>query len=259
MELEYLDYAEYYDIDHTLWSDIDRDFFLGYAGQCGSPILELACGTGRLLIPIAEAGHEVVGLDFNENMLAECRKKVEKAGLEGQFQLVQGNMAEFDLPRRDFGLVFIAFRSFMHLWTQAEQIACLQRAYDHLRPGGLFILDIYAPSFEYLAREPDIGQTLRNKFDLPNGHSVLRWDRMVKIDIAKQINRSEIEYEEFDAEGNFVRDKLIPIYTRFTFRWELQLLLERAGFEVLDVYRDFDKNLFDGTGEIIAVARKKMA
>lgn len=258
MELEYLDYPEYYDAHHESWNAIDRDFFLDYARQCGSPILELACGTGRLLIPIAEAGYEITGIDFNANMLAECRKKVEKTGLEGRVQLIHGNMADFDLPRKDFSLVFIAFRSFTHLWTQADQIACLQRAYDHLRPGGLFILDIYAPSFEYLARtEPDIGQTFRDKFELPNGHSVTRWDRRVELDIVNQINHTEIEYEEFDGEGNYVGSKIIPIFTRFTFRWELQLLLERVGFELVKIYRDFEGNPYDGTGEIIPVARKR--
>jgi len=66
--VEYVDFAEYYDFDHAITLDVE--FYLDFARQCGSPILELACGTGRLVVPLAEAGFEVYGIDLSENMLA---------------------------------------------------------------------------------------------------------------------------------------------------------------------------------------------
>ncbi len=76
-----------------------------------------------------------------------------------------------------------------------------------------------------------------------------------KIDLQNQIQHSEIRFEEFDQTGTLMRERTLPMDTRYTFRYELQLLWEKTGFEVLEVYRDFEKNPFDGTGEIIVLAR----
>jgi SAM-dependent methyltransferase len=251
---QYVDYAEYYDVDHD--TTIDIDFYLDYARQCGSPILELACGTGRVLIPVAEAGHEIYGLDLNENMLERCRKKVAQRGLGERVRLFLADMAAFELPRADFGLAYIPVRSFMHLNTQAEQIACMECVFACLRPGGLFVIDVYAPSYRHMAQEPDRPFSLRRESRLPNGHTLKRWDRFVRNDPLLQIQHSELRFEEYDAEGALVRERALPLTTRYTFRWEMQLLFERAGFEVVDVFRDYDRNPYDGTGEIITVARK---
>ena len=131
---QYVDYAQYYDHDHRDTVP-DFEFYLDYARQCGSPVLELACGTGRLLIPLAEAGDqwsdnqwlgdrrsgiEMVGVDLSENMLAVCKQKVEDRHLAGQVSLVHASMADYDLPCKDFALAFIAFWSFMHLYSQQE-------------------------------------------------------------------------------------------------------------------------------------------
>ncbi len=251
---QYVDYAEYYDLDHDM--QIDIPFYLDLARQCGSPILELACGTGRVAVPLAEAGFEVWGIDLSENMLAVCRAKVERRHLADRVHPTLANMATFDLPCEDFALAYVPVRSFMHLFTQQDQISCLERVYRHLRPGGLFVVDLYAPNFSFLASEPDRPFILRREFDLPNGHHVIRKDRSVQNDIASQIQHSELRFEEYDAAGVLVRERTLPLYTRYTFRYELQLLLERAGLEVVGVYRDYDRHPYDGTGEIIAMARR---
>jgi hypothetical protein len=71
-----------------------------------------------------------------------------------------------------------------------------------------------------------------------------------------QIQHSELRFEEYDAEGGLVRARTLPLTTRYTFRWEMQLLLERAGFELVDVFKDFCRTPYDGHGEILTVARK---
>jgi hypothetical protein len=78
----------------------------------------------------------------------------------------------------------------------------------------------------------------------------------VRNDPVLQIQHAELRFEEFDAEGTLVRERTLPLTTRYTFRWEMQLLLERARFELVDVFRDYERTPFDGTGEIIAVARR---
>jgi SAM-dependent methyltransferase len=250
----YVDYAEYYDIDHS--TQIDIEFYLQQARRCGSPVLELACGTGRVLIPLAEAGFEIYGIDLSENMLTRCRSKIAERGLEETAHLALANMAAYDLPRKDFALAYVPVRSFMHLDTQPDQLACLACTYKHLRPGGLFIVDVYAPNYRLMAQEPDRPFALRRESALPNGGRVVRSDRFVRNDPAAQIQHFEIRFQEYDAEGTLVRERTLPLTTRYTFYYELQLLLERAGFEVVDVYRDYDRTPYDGTGEIIALARR---
>lgn len=250
---EYVDYAEYYDQDHATAADIP--FYLDHARECGSPILELACGTGRVLIPLAEAGHELHGVDSSENMLAVCRRKVQEMGLSDQVHLTNADMAAFELAQRGFALCYVPVRSFMHLFTQEEQLACLRRAYEHLHPGGRFIVDLYAPDFRLLSQQPNGPFAFRKAFDLPNGHHIIRQDRFVRNDLAEQVTFCEMRFEEYE-EGALVRQRTVPTYTRYTFRYELQLLLEHAGFEVQDWHRDYERNPYDGTGEIIAVATR---
>jgi SAM-dependent methyltransferase len=250
----YVDYAEYYDVDHD--TQIDVEFYLQYARAYGSPVLELACGTGRVLIPLAEAGFEMCGIDLSENMLARCRQKVAEHGLGDRVHLALADMADYDLPRKDFALAYVPVRSFMHLHAQENQLACLRRTCEHLRPGGTFIVDLYAPSYRLLAQEPDQPFAVRRVSGLPNGGRVVRSDRFVRNDLVAQVQHYEIRFQEHNAGGELVRERTLPLTTRYTFRYELQLLLERAGFEIVDVYRDYDMNPYDGTGEIIAVARR---
>lgn len=251
---EYTDYAEYYDLATPFRDDIP--FYLEYAQETGSPVLELACGTGRILIPLAEAGFEVYGIDVSDNMLSRCRGKAEEKGLADHICLVQADMMAFNLPRKDFALACIALRSFMHLYTQAEQLACLGRVRDHLRPGAPFVLDIYAPLFEQLAQPAGGPFIVKQEFDLANGNHVIRRDRLVRIDVVNQIKFTEIRFEEYLPTGELIRQRDLPLNTRYTFRYELGLLLERAGFECLDFFRDYERNPYDGTGELIVVARR---
>jgi SAM-dependent methyltransferase len=251
---EYVDFAEYYDYDHAITLDVG--FYLDFAHQCHSPILELACGTGRLVIPLAEAGFEIYGVDLSENMLALCRRKVEERRLGERVHLAVADMATFDLPQKDFYLAFVALRSFMHLSTPSEQLACLQQVYQHLRPGGYFIVGVIAPELERLAQKPSDTFVVRREFDLPSGHHVVRKDRLVKHDSVNQVRHFEFRFEEFDAAGMPVRERLVPVRMRYTFRYELQLLLERAGFERVALFRDYEKHPYDGTGELIAVTRR---
>lgn len=253
--VSYMDFAEYYDFDHDMTFDIG--FYLEYAGDYGSPILELGCGTGRVVIPLVEAGFEVYGVDISENMLEICREAVLEYGREGHVHLIRADMAVFDLPRKDFGVVFIALRSFMHLLTKGEQLACLEQVYQHLRPDGCLIIDVIAPDLKKLGQNPDGEFVVRREFDLPNGHHVVRYNRLVEHDASRQVRQFEFKFEEFEEVGAMVGTKVVSVFTRYTLRDEMVSMVEGVGFEVVDIFRDFDGNPYDGTGEMIVVARRK--
>jgi SAM-dependent methyltransferase len=147
--------AEAYDYDMGRSADATGDvpFYLELArqaGERGQAVLELGCGTGRVTIPIALAGVEVVGLDDAPAMLDVARRKAAAAGATVRW--VTADMRSFDLWQR-FGLVIIPFRSFLHMLTEDDQAACLERVFAHLLPGGRFALNFFT---QPLAGRPGI-------------------------------------------------------------------------------------------------------
>ena len=119
----------------------DAAFYRALAEETGGPVLELGCGTGRVLLPIAALGIPCVGVDASPAMLAALRAKNPPPNLE----LVEGRMETFDLGARRFGLVTSPFRAFLHLLDVPSQLAALANIRKHLAPGGAFAFDIFDP------------------------------------------------------------------------------------------------------------------
>jgi hypothetical protein len=124
-----------------------------------------------------------------------------------------------------------------------------------MQPGGILALNTIAPDIERLSQKPTLF-ALQKEFDLPGGNHVLRKSRLIEHDFVRQVRQFEFKFEEYDQNGKLVRERIVPLYTRYTFRYEMQYLLERAGFKVKNVFRDYDRNPYDGSGEMIVVARK---
>ena len=143
---EYMSIAELYDHVVPYRERGDVGFFVEAARESGGPVLEVGCGTGRVLIPTARAGIEITGLDLSPHMLAICREKLktESQDVQSRIRLVEGDMRQFELGRT-FRLVTLPFRPFQHLTTVEEQLACLGCLRRHLAEGGKLILDIFKP------------------------------------------------------------------------------------------------------------------
>src|SRR5215831_19480122 len=125
----------------------DAAFYRGLAQESGGPVLELACGTGRVLLPIAALGMSCVGVDASPAMLAALRAKNPPPNLE----LVEGRMESFDLGDRRFRLITCPFRAFQHLLDVPAQLAALANVRRHLAPGGTFVLDVFDPNLGRLS------------------------------------------------------------------------------------------------------------
>src|SRR3990170_3104384 len=134
--------AEFYDHVVPYRERQDVAFYVEMARESGGPALEIGCGTGRILLPTARAGIDIVGLDGSELMLAICRKRLssEPSEVKSRVQLVRGDMRRFDLGRT-FSLITTPFRPFQHLITVEDQLSCLGCIHRHLVDGGRFILD----------------------------------------------------------------------------------------------------------------------
>jgi SAM-dependent methyltransferase len=245
-------YARFYDLD---FANLDDDLLMieQFATRCGSPILELACGTGRVLLPLARQGYEVTGVDVSPAMLAIARRQVAATGLDDRVTLVEQDMRHLDLGRR-FKLAFVAVNSFMHLPDTDDQLATLCHIRQHLEPGGLLLLDLFNPDLGRLLEPP--GQVILDKVmtDPDSGHRLMKY-RTQKVDLAQQTIYTTYIIDELDDEGQ-VRRILFPFSTRYLFRGELELLLRHTGFKIEAIYGSYDLDEFSGdSAKMIAVAR----
>jgi len=226
----------------------DAAFYLGLARQARGPVLELGCGSGRVLLPIARAGIPCTGLDASESMLEVLRRKNPPPNL----RLVRGRMESFDLSPERFTLVFSAFRSFQHLETVEGQLACLSRVRRHLAPGGTFAFDVFAPLLSRIAvaEEPEAEDV---RFEL-DGEEVVRFVA-VRRDPARQTMDCSFRYER-RREGRAVSEETFSTRLRYFFRYELEHLLVRSGFTKLEFFGGFDRRPYDYvSGETVVVAR----
>lgn len=237
----------------------DLNFFIQEAVESGGPVLEIGCGTGRVLLPTARAGISITGLDVSPHMLDVCRHALEDEPLDVQQKvtLVEEDMRSFDLGK-SFALVTSPFRPFQHLLTVEDQLRCLASVRRHLVPGGIFILDIFNPSLTSLTAD-NLGQEIDEKapFTTPDGTQVRRSSKITSRDYHNQIQDVELIYYLTHPDGR--EERLVHAFPmRYLFRFEAEHLLSRAGFEVVDLFADFNRASHNSThkGELIFRAKR---
>jgi len=246
-------YAPFYDLDYR---EMEADLLMieQFAARCGSPILEVGCGTGRVVQMLAGAGYRVTGVDLSAAMLAVARRKVQAAGLEQWVTLLEQDMRFLSLDEQ-FNLAVLAVNSFMHLLTRADQLAALAAIRRHLKPGGLLLLDLFNPDPARLLELR--GQMVLEKtvVDPETGHSLQKF-RADMADLGEQTIHVTYIIDDVDGEG-VVRRTAFPFSVRYLFRGELELLLRLAGLDLEALYGSYDLDEFSGASEkMIAVTRR---
>ncbi len=231
---EYNIIAPFYDIEHAHFQE-DLDLYSNYAELCGGKILELACGSGRALLPLAREGYDVTGVDSSAAMLELARLRVQEEGLTAQCQLVQQDMTALDLKQK-FRLAFIALGSFGHMLTRQEQQRVLAAVRAHLNPGGTFIVDISNADARYM--EQLSGQILHQ--GTWQGEDGFHYTHFVSPASATQQHLLELThfYDRYKQGGTVERTVVTTSLYLFE-RGEIELLLEQAGFVVKGVHGDY--------------------
>jgi len=251
---------EFYDYVVPYAARPDIGFYVEAARQHGGPVLELGCGTGRILIPTARAGIDISGLDASEGMLKVCQARLdtEPADVQGRTDLHHGDIRHFDLGSR-FRLITLPFRPFQYLLMVEEQLACLSAISHHLELNGRLVFDLFNPSVHHLAKSVDPAETDDEPpFTHPDGRTVTRRSRILERDLANQTFAGELVYEVIHPGGR--TERLVHQYRfRYLFRFEAEHLLARAGFSVDLVYSDFHHTPYGSQypGELIFVARRR--
>jgi SAM-dependent methyltransferase len=250
--------ADLYDHDVGHRKRPDVAFFVDAAKQTGGPVLEIGCGTGRVLIPTAREGVAMVGIDLSPYMLAVCRQRAaeESEATQQRIRVIQADMRDFSLGEQ-FALVTMPFRPFQHMLTVEDQLACLTQVHRHLVDDGVLILDLFNPSLDALVRPP--GAVHQDEgFVTPDGRQVTCSTRIVARDRANQVNHVELIYDVTHPDGR--TERLVHAFPmRYLFRFEAEHLLARSGFEVVQLYAGYDRSEYGSTypGELLFVARRK--
>ncbi|MGQ0612466.1 MAG: class I SAM-dependent methyltransferase [Planctomycetaceae bacterium] len=246
--------AEFYDGDYAAFRTPSGDvaFYVEEGQRSGGPVLELACGTGRVLLPIARAGVEIVGVDLSGSMLEKARAALagETAAVRARVTLHEGDLRGF-VAGRTFPLVTIPFRPIAHLLDTASQLAAFRNARSHLAPGGRLVFDFFHPDPRFLM-EPR-----PERLDLERQEGTRRIRRFSTATPHLASQTTEVTFRwEIEEIGGGRREERISFAMRWYHRFELEHLLARCGLEVETLYGDFGRGPFrDDSKEMLFVAR----
>lgn len=217
----------------------------------GGPILELGCGSGRVLAPLARDGHRVIGLDTSQAMLRRARARLEALGRAARERghVVRADMRRFALLAR-FPLIVCPFNAFQHLYTREDVAACLRAVAAHLADGGRFAFDVLNPDLKWLTREAR-KRWARTRFRHPTTGERLEYSTNQTYDPVTQIAYMRIYYERLDVpEGSPERrTRVVRLCQRQFFPAELEALLAANGFTVDERCGGFDGEPFEGDSE----------
>jgi SAM-dependent methyltransferase len=237
----------------------DAEWYCGKAREYGGPVLELGAGTGRITLAIAQDGVPVHALDADPAMLDTLRQKLASrpSAVRKRVAVTAGDMRAFTLADR-FPLIIAPFRAFLHNLTEDDQLACLYRVRQHLRPGGCFAFNVFHPSLEYMAHHtgPFAGiWRWAGTFVLADGGCVVRSESN-RYDTVKQLVNSQHRYEEYLPDGTLTRTSLHRLQLAYLYPPDLRRLLKEAGFQSVQIAGGFDGRPFEkDTDELVIEAR----
>ena len=240
----------------------DIPYYERVAEDAEGPILELACGTGRLSIPMAGRGVHVTGIDASPSMIAQAERK--RADLpvlvQNRLRFVEGDLRTARLGQK-FRAVVLGFNTLMHMVSDDDLQAALATVWDHLSDQGLFHFDLHTPFPELLARDPDARYDPQEMIDPHSG------DRYVvtesnRYDPRSQVNHMSFYYQRVDRNGRPTGQELkSELALRVIFPRELDRWLHSSGFDVVGDWDDFERQTpFSGRGgRRVVVAKKRGA
>ncbi len=256
------DIGPLYDAVRAYGERPDVPFYVEEAVRAGGPVLELGCGTGRVLLPTARAGVAVAGLDGAPAMLARCREKLaaEPADVRGRVSLHAGDVRDFALGAAagaPFALVTAPFRVLQHLVRVDEQLACLAAVARHLAPGGRFVFDVFNPHFAAMTADRSAEAEDTAETPLPDGRTLRRAARIPRIRWTEQVSEVELIYYVAGRPGAPPPPPGQAFVLGGFVRAELEDLLARAGVRVDAIHGAFDRSpLGDASPEQIVCATR---
>jgi SAM-dependent methyltransferase len=224
------EHAQFYDAQPVLAEREDTDFYLERARDVDGPVLEMACGTGRVYLDLLAAGVDADGFDISADALDRLREKAADRDLDPT--VWQADMTDFEIDRA-YELAFCPFNTVQHLLTIEDQLAALECVYDALAPGGAFVFDVFVPSFDVICERYDKWSTTEIGY---RGETHEFRDRSRVIDEVAQQLRYESELRTADGETVFaIEHDLVMLPQR-----NVELLARLSPFSEWSVQGDFE-------------------
>jgi SAM-dependent methyltransferase len=243
--------AKYYDGAYAAKPDlVDLPFYLDLAEESPGPVLEIACGTGRVLIPIARKGIEIHGVDNSRPMLEILKRNLhsEPADVRGRVTLHEGDMRESRLSKQ-FPLIIIPFRAMQHMHTVEDQIRALQTAATHLTNNGILALDVFYPKFDLINTK--MGEEVPEmewQSSSDPAAIVRRYFRKESVDKINQVFNFTFVYRTF-KDDKVIAEETENFQLSFYTYPHLRALFLLAGLEIVEEYGSFAKTAMDNSAE----------
>lgn len=248
--------APYYDLEHADYQE-DVDLYLNYARAVGSPVLELGCGTGRLLEPLARRGVEVVGVDSSPAMLARARQHLQEGSLLQQVELVEADARTLRLSRR-FRLAFVALNSFAQFITRQDQRAVLAVIHQHLLPGGTLILDL--PNADLRRYRQADGQLFHQGTWTDESQQSIVSHLLAATSDPETGTLHLTHWYDVHPQAGPLRRIVVENALALLSIGEAELLVESCGFQISHLFGDYDLNpCADASPRLIIVATTEPA
>ncbi len=239
--------ANIYDGMNTFMDDFE--FYKRWTSKIDNlKVLELCCGTGRLTIPLAEAGVQITGVDFTKTMLTQAKLKAINARVEINF--IEADIRSFDL-NDTFDLIFIPFNSIHHLYENEDLYKAFERAHHHLKDDGTFIFDCFNPDIRFITQgEKELKQV--SSYTTDDGREV------VIKEIMKYNHQTQVNSIDWHYFINGVFDSVQKLDMRMFFPKELNHYVTSNGFEILHKFGDFEEGSFDDSSQKQIYVCKKL-
>ena len=212
------------------------NFYRQQVARYGEPVLELACGSGRLTIPLARAGVNITGMDISEEMLHLAKAKASQSGVSIRF--IRGDMRSFDLGEK-FKFIFIPAQSLSHLHTRQEIEDCFSCVRRHLTEEGRLLIELFNSSVRLLARETGRRYPV-DQYEDPRGGFQVFVTEEVRYDAASQVNH----IRWFFREERSREETVLSFEMRQFFPQEIDALLWYNGLLIEHKYGSFDEGEF---------------
>ena len=218
----------------------DIEFYIDAARRFGMSVLELGVGTGRIAVPLANAGCTVMGLDASQAMLDVAAARIARlpGDTAARIRLVLGDMSDFDLGEQ-FPLVLIPARAFQHVLEPAMQRSTLAAARRHLSSGGHLIIDMFDPRLDYCLPEQSVSDPPLEIADAASGHIIRRTTLARTNDPLSQTFSERFLFEVVGSSGQIIATEETSWSLRWTYRQEMAYLFELCGFEPVGQFSDF--------------------
>lgn len=255
-------YAQLYDVYVPDWPG-EIDFYRDLVANTrlsARGVLEIACGTGRVTLPLAREGVDITGLDLSPELLDVARKK--SAGLQN-VRWVNDDMRTFELGVQ-FGIVLIPGHSFQFMNTPEDQVKCLKRIKHHLIADGMLVVHLDHQDITWLAgllTNKDGSYQKGRLITHPETGRKFRMSHLWTLEPSTQTATVKVNWEEVNADGEVVEVwEMEPRPLHCVFRFEMEHLLHRVGYSIEAVYGDFYKGVLTSeSGSMIWIARNKVS